>query len=174
MATMTVVQRARREYDKLLDDPGSIIASLESMDPELDPEMDDLDSESDPESEISETPFSPPGWRKAASGFQRHQSGMRDTPGLDDDVDDTISPARIPLPASPAKQTPAPSADPMLGRQTEDRAMHSPEREESIVSEPPSKNCVSVRLHDPANSLSHTLCGARRSPTPNRPDRICH
>src|SRR5437879_6519386 len=112
MATMTVgsvVRRSRREYDKMLDDPGSIIASLESVDPELllNPPMDDLHSESDPESEVSETPFSPPGWRKAASGFQRHHrsesstSGARNSPDLDDDIDDTISPARIPLPASP-------------------------------------------------------------------------
>jgi hypothetical protein len=159
---MTVVRRNRREYDKLLDDPGSIIASLESMDPELlidDPPMDDLHSESDPESEseASETPFSPPGWRRAASGFQQHHrsepstSGIRDSPDLDDGVDDTISPARIPLPASPVKMTPAPSADPMLDlrRPTEDRAMQSPERvdrEDSILSEPPSNNCLSIRF----------------------------
>jgi hypothetical protein len=149
MTVGSVVRRNRHEYDELLDEPGSIIASLESVDPELldNPHMDDI-SESDPESEISETPFSPPGWRKAASGFQRqHRSESAATGAdLDDDVDDTISPARIPLPASPEKKTPAPSVDPMLElrRPTEDRAMQSPERddrEESIVSDQPSKNC---------------------------------
>src|ERR1700744_2810243 len=121
MPTMTVgrvVRRDRHDYDELLDEPGSIIASLESVDPELlnNPPMDDL-SESDLESEISETPFSPPGWRKAASGYQRHHRSESATSGadLDDDVDDTISPSRIPLPASPEKKTPAPSVDPMLG-----------------------------------------------------------
>jgi hypothetical protein len=71
---------------------------------------------------------------------------MRDSPDYDEDADDTISPANVPLPASPVKQTPAPSAEPVLElrRLTEDRRMQSPEtdnREESIMSEPPSKNC---------------------------------
>jgi hypothetical protein len=161
MATMTagsMVRRNRHEYDKMLDEPGSIIDSLESVDEDL--LMDDMHSESEPESVASETPFSPPGWRKAASGFQRQHrsessvSGISGSFRVDDavDDDDTMSPSRIPLPASPAKQTPAP-ADPLdLRRPTEDRytqerVMQSPERgdrEDSIVSEPPSKNCLSI------------------------------
>ncbi|EON66920.1 hypothetical protein W97_06323 [Coniosporium apollinis CBS 100218] len=97
--------------------------------------------ESEPESE-SAGPWSPPAWRKAGSGWYRHQlapssmSGSRQTsPQAYESCGegDFTVPANIPLPMSPLKQTPRTSPERDVKQEPE--AKYLPKIEEHISPE---------------------------------------
>lgn len=115
------------------DGATSIACSLESLDAErLIQDQATLSmfqtEESEAESDHSSTPWSPPAWRKGASGWQqRHnlpppsESVSRSRSPSQRYEDDTLLPSKIPLPASPEKDTPRHSREPTFGM---DRSTH--------------------------------------------------
>lgn len=123
--------------------------------------------ESEPESE-SVGPWSPPAWRKAGSGWYRHQlapssmSGSRQTsPQAYESCGegDFTIPANIPLPMSPLKQTPRTSPERDIKQEPE--AKYLPKIEEHTSPEPGTaphshdhgNNCMFARK-DPCAALT--------------------
>jgi hypothetical protein len=117
------------KFDSMYDDGAtSVAASLESLDHDQlvqnQATLSMFHTESEPESDHSSTPWSPPAWRKGTSGWQQrhnlppsHNSRLKthsNSPrwGSTEEGDDTILPTRIPLPASPEKDTPRHSIEP--------------------------------------------------------------
>lgn len=152
--------------DDLYDDTHSLNLSLESFDPERLMPNHSIHSiyrseESEPESDRSSAPWSPPAWRKGASGWQqRHHlpppspsrsrsSSPRYSMGLDDG-EDTLLPANVPLPESPLKGTPRNSVDPAARMTSPLREMSlQPEREGTAdrdPSAPPDANNCRLRF----------------------------
>jgi len=147
------------------DNTHSVIASLESLDPDrLIQNQASLSmfqsEESEPESDHSSTPWSPPAWRKGTSGWQQrhnlpptghrrsHSKSSSRHFSIEDEGDDTLMPSRIPLPASPEKETP--SQTPAIAAST--RTTRSPsvmrkhDRSRHNTSAPPeqSENCMTI------------------------------
>jgi hypothetical protein len=150
---------------------------------------DDLETSSDAESESSNTPFSPPGWKKEVSGYGRMfnlqppsisssragssspvrrfgsatkdasrsrstRSHIRITGDEEDEqnIDDTLLPANIPLPGSPLKRSPrnTQSMSPERWTKQEDERetmstieSEDADREASIQPEDAGDNCMS-------------------------------
>jgi hypothetical protein len=118
------------KFDSMYDDgQTSVAASLESLDHDQlvqnQATLSMLHAESEPESDHSSTPWSPPAWRKGTSGWQQRHNlpppnnsrtkSRSNSPryyGSTEEGDDTILPTRIPLPASPEKDTPGYSVEP--------------------------------------------------------------
>jgi hypothetical protein len=108
-------------------DNGSIAASLEDFEhpydrsPTFNPSLNNsvfrLEDQSEPDSDRSSAPWSPPAWRKGASGWLKHHrlplpggaSVSHSTSPLYESAgegDDTLLPRNVPLPPSPPKETP--------------------------------------------------------------------
>lgn len=169
----------------------SIVASLESLDGDrLIQDQASLSmfqsEESEPESDHSSTPWSPPAWRKGTSGWsQRHnlappgqhrQSNSRTNSrhfSYDDEGDDTLLPSRIPLPASPEKETPIESRDePDSARTTRSPSAFRHDRSRRNTSALPeqNENCMLICFDISSiitNRNSYPICCESRHPPEN-------
>src|ERR1700753_1083505 len=136
--------RSPPEIDQMFNDAGnSIVASLESLEEDrLIQNQATLSmfqtEESEGDSDHSSTPWSPPAWRKGTSGWQQRHNLPPPSDSISksrsaspryasaDEGEDTLLPAKIPLPASPEKDTPRNSIEPDLHVARTTRSTKSP------------------------------------------------
>jgi hypothetical protein len=164
---------ARRDANSPFDMEHSIPVSLESFDNErLLPTTESLHSALDLEgsesgsdiSDRSSAPWSPPAWRKHASGWNQrphflppsNSLSRRSSPEYQSagEGEDTLLPSNIPLPVSPPKLTPRNSVEPaphFIPPVQEFESIlsgggHPNLKEESVPPEASSNNCECVFL----------------------------
>ena len=162
-----------------LDSHPSINASMDDFEArEFSPTVPDIPSQhsgfrSNNASEYSENSrrsYSPPAWRKAGSGWFKHQSLSPNRSGFaskepspqyhsaDEEGDVTVrrSPTRIPLPASPTKgRSPSNSPEPVTGAGANERDKGGGDT--TMVNDEMNDGAESPRLHTPTESNCESL-----------------
>lgn len=193
--------QSRPEVHHMFNDGGTSIAtSLESLEEDrLIQNQATLSmfqvEESEGDSDHSSTPWSPPAWRKGTSGWQqRHNlpppsdsiSKSRSTsPRYEsaDEGEDTLLATRIPLPASPEKETPRNSVESNSGMARMTRSTKSPSGVHKYYSEratspptEPSENCMQNLqfAYSLSNFCSYSLSTKSGDPTSHRTNRSCN
>lgn len=163
--TSSRIEYLQREFN---DHPS--LASMDDYEPRLSPafEIPSIPSQhsgfrarmtgpSEASDSDSTGPWSPPAWRKPASGWfqpvDRLASVQRQSIGQSpqyDDEDVTI-PANVPLPGSPEKRTPSPVRDAAIKQEDERNygQTYGGQREQTeqsaiLNAAPPNNNCMSI------------------------------
>jgi hypothetical protein len=151
--------------------------------------------ESEGESDHSSTPWSPPAWRKGTSGWQQrhnlppHSDSLSNSRSASpryesaDEGEDTLLATRIPLPASPEKDSPRNSLQPTpqiarMIRSTKSPsalAKYSTERATSPPNETPENCMFTLQLFCYLTNLcSFSPSLKSRDPTSHRTNRGCN